>query len=234
MAYGKKRSYSNMRKGKKYSRKSKRPTGVPRAALVRAIRNVTMRTTESKSKYVSHDKIEMYHQGFNVTLGFNQPGAMPTQGTGDNQRIGDQINLSGFKFKILFGQKGDRPNVNFKWWILKVPKGSAINYNNWFNVITSNTMLDDPNTDFVKILKKGYMRPNQAGLTATGDDEFTFVKEIYLPYKKLLKFGPANAAVTHNDDDLYLVVIAYDAYGTLITDNIAYMQTLSTMYYKDP
>ncbi len=111
---------------------------------------------------------------------------MPTQGVGDNQRIGDQINLTGMKLKLLIGQKADRPNVTFRWWIMRVPKGSSITYANWFITTTGNSLLDDPNTDFVKVLKTGQWRPNEAGLANVGGDEYTFVHRLWLSYNRCL------------------------------------------------
>ncbi len=45
---------------------------------------------------------------------------MPTQGVGDNQRVGDQINMSDLKLELLMGQKADLPNVTFRWFILLI------------------------------------------------------------------------------------------------------------------
>lgn len=208
--------------------------GMTNKKLVKTIQRVVKKTAESKRKSANWTKVEMYHNSFNVSQQLNQSVCMPVQNVSDSGRIGDEIYVSGFRIKMLCGQKGDRPNVNWKWWVLKVPKGSAVTYSNWFRITTANVLLDDPNTDFVKVLKSGYMRPNQAGLTASGDDEFTFVKQLWIPYRKRYKFGPNNADITHNDDDIYFCMVAYDAFGTMATDNIAYVQMQSEVFYRDP
>lgn len=221
--------------GRRYKRAVPlRSRGASRKRLVKLIKKVAIKQSESKRKAISISKTEIFHNSFNVAHHINLSTYMPSQGTADDQRVGDEINISGYRLKMLLGQKGDRPNVNWKWWVLKIPKGSAATYSNWFRVQTGNVMLDDPNTDFVKVLKSGYWRPNQAGLTGTGDDEFTFVKQMWLPYRKNLKFGPGGATVTHNDDDLYFCLVCYDAFGTLVTDNIAYIQMQSEIFYRDP
>lgn len=40
--------------------------------------------------------------------------------------------------------------------------------------------------------------------------------------------------MTTNRKQHYMYIFAYDAFGTLLTDNIAYAQTYTTLYYKDP
>jgi len=239
MVYTKSRASRSAKKnstGRRYKRARQGPAlrGASRQHLVKLIKQVAIKQGESKRKSVNFVKAEMNHNAFNIAHQINLSTYMPTQGTADTERVGDEIKISGFRLKMLCGQKGDRPNVNWKWWVLVVPKGSAATYTNWFRVTTGNVMLDDPNTDFVKVLKSGYWRPNQAGLAATGDDEFTFCQQMWIPYKKLLKFGPAAGAITHNDDDLYFCAVVYDAYGTLVTDNISYIQMQSEVFYRDP
>lgn len=213
-----------------------------RRRLVRIIKKTVLKTTELKEKHVHHGKTEIYHNCFyNVSgvstgmiLHLNNATALSTQGVGQDQRVGDEIYTTGFKVKMLIGQKADRPNVNWRWIACIVPKGSSISYGNWFTSTTSNVMLDDPNKDFVKVIARGFWRPNEAGLTGGTADEYTFTKQVWVPYKRHLKFGPAAAAITHNDDDLYFVLMGYDAFGSLITDNIGYVQAAHTLYYRDP
>lgn len=226
-------AYRRMRRSKKAFRKKSRKAPTQRRRLVKLIKRVTTRVAEPKAKRNNIGKTELFH---NVPVAqiINGSSYLPAQGVSDSQRVGDQIKLMGFNLRLLFGQKGDRPNVNFRWWIVKVPKGSTYSYANWFSNATGNVLLDDPNDDFVKVIKRGVMRPNQAGLTGTGDDEYTFSKTISFKYTKTLKFGPADAAVTHNDNDLYFVIAPYDAFGSLVTDNIAYYLGCCTVSYRDP
>jgi len=224
----------------KRTRRAKRATTTRRMTAL--IRRTVLRVAEPKYRTLTQGKVEIYHNCFHsvsgINTGFlsllNQAGACPPQGVGDTQRVGDQINISRFDIKMLIGQKADRPNVTFRYLVLSVPKGSAINYATWFDQQTGNVLLDDPNVDFVKVIKQGIWRPNEAGLGGTGGDEYTFVKRLSIRYKKNLKFGPVDAASTHNDNDLYLSIMAYDAFGSLISDNIAYIQCASTMHFKDP
>ncbi len=41
-------------------------------------------------------------------------------------------------------------------------------------------------------------------------------------------------AQTHNQSDIYVLILCYDAFGSVITDNIGYMQMFHELQYKDP
>ncbi len=51
----------------------------------------------------------------------------PSLPPGQNERIGDRIHSIGWGLKMLIGQKGDHPNVNFRWVVVSIPK-SYIEY----------------------------------------------------------------------------------------------------------
>lgn len=234
----------SMRKSSRRPRitRKRRASAPARRNLVKLIKRTVMRKTELKEKFQNAGKTEIYHNCFysgtaintGLVWPLNDSTLMPTQGVAENQRVGDEIYITGFKLRILVGQKADRPNVNWRYFVLKVPKGSPITYANWFSTNTGNVLLDDPNRDFVTTLSTGIWRPNEAGLVGGSADEYTFTKRMWIPYKKHLKFGPANAAVTHNDDDLYFVLMGYDAFGSIQTDNIGYVQCGASMMYRDP
>lgn len=222
------------RSKRKTNRRSRRPRKSSfRKRLVRTIKAVALRRSEPKAKDTTFGKVELYHNTVQSGYLLNTVSAMPTQGTSDSQRVGDQIYTRGFTLRMLLGQKADRPNVTFKYWIVGVPKGVVYAYASWFDASTNNVLLDRINTDLVKIYKSGVWRPNEAGLTGTGGDEYTFVKKLWLPYRKNYKFL-SHGGTSHNDHDLHFLIACYDAYGTLATDNIAYIQAVSTFYYRDP
>lgn len=209
-----------------------------RMPFAKRVRKAILSTAEPKQLPVSIPITQMYHAVYK-THQLNYTTNMPVQGTGDVNRIGDQIYSTGWLMRLLIGQKSDRPNVTFLWWVVSVPKGSAYNYNNWFIPTTGNPLLDSPNRDFIRVIKRGQWKPDGSSFeitvgAGTQTVEYTFCKKIWIPYKKLIKFGPADGAQTHNDNDVHFIMVAYDAYGTLVTDNIAYFQGAATLYYRDP
>lgn len=220
---------------KKFTKKSyRRPSGYRRKRLIKLIKKVAVKRSELKQKDASYGKVELYHNVYSGGYVLNSTASVPTQGTADNQRVGDEIYTSGVTVRCLFGQKSDRPNVNWKIWFLEVPKGTSFSSTGWFEATTGNVLLDNPNRDFVKVLKTVTMRPDEAGLSNSGGDEYTFVRKWWVPYRRLLKFGPTAGGTSHNQNDLHMIVACYDAYGSLTTDNIAYIQAVSTLYYRDP
>lgn len=240
------RGYKRPRATKKSSNKpytkSTKSTNTKRRKLVTLIKRTILKKAELKEKFTPVEKTNIYHNCFYNSTGvstglmihLNNASFMPSQGAGDNQRVGDEINMSGFKLRMLIGQQADRPNVNWRWFVFKVPKGSSISYGNWFEATTNNILLDQPNRDFVKVLARGYWRPNEAGLAGGGGDEYTYSKQLWIPYKHTLKFGPGAAATTHNDDDVYFSLMGYDAFGTTILDIVGYVQTMVYLAYRDP
>jgi len=202
---------------------------------VKAVKKITLKTAEPKKVSYNRGEVQFYHNLPIYVLKLNLPDGMPVQGLGDNMRVGDQLNSIGYSVRLLIGQKADRPNVTFKIWFIKVPKSTGYSYSTWFDPVTNNSLLDDINEDQCKVVKTVTYRPNQASLASAGGREYTFVKKLWIPYRKIIKFGPANAAITTSDPhDLVMIATAYDAYGTLQTDNIGYMQIVSSLHYRDP
>lgn len=205
--------------------------------IQKTVSRLILKKAESKEKTTDFDLTQLYHNvGYYKKI--NDTTDMPVQGLTDESRIGDSINVGGFYLRILCGQKNDRPNCTWKFYIFKVPKGATVNYNTFFNSYTNNILLDNPNKDLVTTLKsltikKNFPNAYERGTGQYASREITFPVTIWLPYKKVYKFQ-TNNSTTHDDDDIYLVAFAYDAYGTLLTDNIGYIEWVSTMYYKDP
>jgi len=195
-----------------------------------------MRMTEPKSKTASLGKTELNHnQRYNIC---ELNAYMPSLGTADDERNGDRIYISGFKVRLLCGQKFDRPNVTWKFWILQNQKFASL-ANNW-RAVTNNVMLDPLNMDQVKrVLYSRNFKPLNSTMSAsaipagTESKEYTFTKSFWIPYKKEYKFHD-NGQLTHQDDPITMFVACYDAYGTLNTDNIGYVQVFLETFYRDP
>jgi hypothetical protein len=115
-----------------------------------------------------------------------------------------------------------------------VNQSQGISHTSFFHSITDNIMLDELNKDYCKVIGEGWFHPNVTGIGGTGGDEFTFTKRMWIPHKKTYKFGPVDGTTKDNQHDLYFSVLCYDAFGSVITDNIAYFQAFSELQYKDP
>jgi len=237
MSYKRKRSYArpNTAKKSKYAPKPRRRfTAKGRSAIARIARRVIYRQMETKNVYVDGGKLELNHNVPQVAFHFTNSNYFPSQGTNDKQRIGDKIMLSGFRVRALFGQKADRPNVNWKVWLLEVNPGDVYSYSSWFQNVTGNALLDDINKDRCKVLKTWNFKPNRDVSSGTGGDEFTFVRKFWIPYRKKVPFATDGDTSPNLPKNLYMIACAYDAYGTLVTDNIAYIDRYANTYFKDP
>jgi hypothetical protein len=112
---------------------------------------------------------------------------------------------------------------------LQIPKGGSVAYADVFKSITGNVMLDETNTDTCKVLFSRTFRPNDVSLLAAGTlvlrrrKADSHVRPHGLPPRRALPQG-----------DIIVVVLCYDAYGSLIADNIGYMQMFTEMQYRDP
>ena len=99
-------------------------------------------------------------------------------------RTGDRIQSIGWTVRVLFGQKGDHPNVIFRVICFSLSKGTTPVYGNVLDNITVNVLLDPLNKDSTQVMMDRTFRPNQVGIGATGNDEFTFTKKFYISLKK--------------------------------------------------
>lgn len=252
MPYKRKRSASTY-KSRKFRRATpyRRPRFTSRLAsrksISRIARRVVMSAAEDKEKTASHGKVELNHNTLSAIAHLNSPSStyMPGQGSGDTQRVGDKIYARGFNVHLLCGQKRDRPNITWRIICVAQRSGSGVlNYAGLFKNVSGNGMLDEINTDKVTVLYQKYLKPLKCldnvsvEVPPVGEDfpaakEYTFTRKIFIPRKKMYKFEE-DGSMVHNDKDIFMYVIPYDAYGTLTTDNIAYVQTWCKFKFKDP
>ena len=96
-------------------------------------------------------------------------------------------------------------------------------------------MLDPWNSDSVKIIKSGWWQMQLTSLeVGEAAKEQTHFKKMFINYKRKIKFQPLSGNTTHDDGDLYFIIVAYDTFGTLTSDNICWIQATQTIYFKDP
>ena len=138
---------------------------------------------------------------------------------------------------MLIGGKADRTNVTYRLMYITYPRDATYSYDTFFINKTGNALLDRMNTDLVKIIKTVYVKPQKSTLFAgnlddKGTREYTIAKKMWLPSKSVIRFPDGTTSEASNRK-FGVIITAYDAYGTLTTDNIAYIQHLVSNYYKD-
>lgn len=212
-----------------------------RKYISRIARKVVLSAAEDKEFAVDHTKQELYHNVLGIVAQINAPASthMPGQGDGDTNRTGDKIIARGFKVHALFGQKADRQNVTWRVIIVAQRPGLGIlNYSGLFKNMTGNGLLDEINTDRVTVLQQKYMKPLKSSIVSANagvenSQEFTFTRKFWIPRKMTYRFE-LNGGYQHQDKEIMMYALPYDAYGTLITDNIGYCHVWSKFCYKDP
>lgn len=233
--------FKRKRSGQPAKRVWKKRKVAPRNMLKlrRTIGKLLDQKMETKFKNGLVNKTELYHQTYSF-LGNPFAICYPVQGTGDTQRIGDSINQKGIQVKMLFGQKFDRPNVTFRIFLFaSQQKAGFPTAAQLMDLTTGNVLLDQPNTDYAKCIYQKTLKKNYPNLAAVGgvvaSDEMTWVHKFYIKRPKKIIFSSDNGVEAGFSDLRYdLIVAAYDAYGSLGTDNIGYVQTFFRYYYKDP
>lgn len=211
-----------------------RGSGVVSRNRMRGVKQTVMRMKETHFVDYNHGHAELFHNTYWNGWNLNGTGKVPGQGDGDSQRTGNDIYARGIQVKLMLGCKADRHNTTFRVIVYKCTKGYSItSYGQIFDNQTGNVLLDAVDKDRVKILydKKHHQKVDVN--TYNGNKEITFFRKIWLPHKALYKFYDDATNENNYPYDINILVMAYDAYGTLVTDNIAYIQGWSRFYFKD-
>lgn len=246
--------YRKSRRGK-YGRKG-------RQTFQSRVKRVLMKTAETKKYQFADENVQLFHnagaaaaaatpslaQPFNIWAGINK-------GTNSYNRVGDRIIPRGMKLSIWLANKDDRPNIMYRIIIAKVPKainGVATQQNNVdpFDQIqlgnTGNRMLLNLDRDRgikalhdkVYTINSGYNASNVGTNLAPSPNNIR--REAHL-YKKFWIKSKRSKPIVYDstgsnqivNNPLMVWVIAYDSYGTLLTDNIASLSYYGIIYFKD-
>ena len=200
------------------------------------ITKVQLKNSETKYRNMSLPKLELYHN--NLYPMDDLMAVMPIQGDTDGSRNGDEIMATGIKIRLMVGQKADRPNVTFKIFVVSYDEDTsgAPTYSNFFHNASGNGLLDAVQSKRYNV-KKALTIKSRGTSMEVGESGKEFVRpySLWIPLRKKLKFQKDDTnKVTNYPQNLKILVFAYDAYGTLGTDNIGYIQGCATLYYKDP
>jgi len=240
------------RSSKGYARRKRPRTGRSKKKLVKLIKSVSLRNTETKENVVhAFENTNLGHNG-GAIVNYNQMSNLlsTSQGTAQNNRVGDEIFAKGIKIKLWLSNKKDRPNVIYRIFVCSAPKDT---YNQaaptgLFKGDIGNKLLDMFDTDrykvvYHKIIKVG---SDQTAVTADGTvgggtssiagKECSRLHSFYIPLRnRRIKYESDGGSVPMGSNNLlFCGVIAYDAFGTLTTDNIASFAGYATLYFKDP
>lgn len=200
-----------------------------------------VKAAETKRVDIGFGRFAAYHNG--GTTGINgsplyfltDTANLPAQGTGDTQRVGNDIYASGWTVRFQINLPSDRLNTKFRIMILRVNRGYGISsYTSVWDNITGNIMIDPVDADRVKVIKTlyvGYKNINPG--VPTAGKEVTMYRKIWIPFKKTIKFYDDGVQLNNLAYDYYLIASAYDTFSSLSSDIVGYIQPWVRLTFKD-
>ena len=212
--------------------------------LAGMMKQVALKQCETKKSNETNENQQLYHNvtRYHGNLFWTTTGSSNPDGFDEDSRnrVGDSILARGAKFKFWLSNKIDRPNVMYKVFIyLYNTELVAVGDSDFWrgtdgDGATMNRMIDAPNPNRIKILKSFTVRSKSNFSIPENGHEHSHLLETYVSFgDRKVKYRVDNEA-TPQTWDLGFAVVCYDAWGTLVSDNIASYAYSHTFYYKDP
>lgn len=166
------------------------------------------------------------------------------QGTGDPQdladvlvRIGDEIYLRNINIRLWLSNKNDRPNVMYKCYLFWYTVGVTLNDSVCFFTNT-NKMLDRVNTQNISIIDQQtiFSGPSYStGVSSVGGSakEHSYLCTLKGSWKSKKIIYDEGGEIPKKRD-IGMMVVAYDSFGTLQTDNVASFAYNGNVTIQDP
>jgi len=266
MPYASKRKRSSSRgrmvkrfnKGRTFRTVRRRVPAAPRGLsnMRKMIKSVQLSQAETNYKSLSVTSSGMNHDGiYSFPLWGPLDSIFPTQGAGDDQRVGERITASSVKIRLAMDVPWDRKNCKVKLYYLPYnsDQGTPTNYGSLFNNITGNSMLDPINFKRWKGIRYlGMYRPrdNDAGYwrnlpssVNVGDPPATrlasntasiYINKTINLNRKCWFNDSSDQQPTNLKENGTILVLPYATTNTATTDTIVTkMEGAYTLYYKD-
>lgn len=225
----------------KKSRRIRKPS-MKTKSLIKLIKKVSLRPCETKATHIIAENQQLYHNvpylsygGLNTTNGVSE---VNTGTASVNMRVGDEIIGRGLSYKFWFANKLDRPNVMYKMIFYKYQSNyTPASPNPFCNQGTTNYMIRDLDTEKFKIIKVVNFNLQTNAQRLFGDAlvgaEGHRKISVWIPLKNQKIKYEDNSSVPRFIDYAFTIV-AYDSFGTLLTDNIGSFAVNRKLYFKDP
>ena len=147
-------------------------------------------------------------------------------------RKGDEVILKNINMRFWLSNKDDRPNVMYKavlfWYDAATSPSDALV---WFT--QNNKMLDRYNTEQISIIDTFIVKSTNNYAVDANNHEKSYLANLNKSWKvKKIHYNEGGSVPKFKD--IGLALVAYDAFGTLQSDNIASMAINIKLSYKDP
>lgn len=246
---------------KRFSKKKSRKSGSLKSKMRNIAKEEALRLAETKTVGRYGENFQLFHNVPVIVGGYlqqiTQGVTNPTNLKLTNARIGNELYLKNIKQKIWLSNKLDRPNVMyriimFKW---NANQGAAspfptvndiFNWNQTGNL--PNCMILNTNKERITVLKDKYIfsdanyaQPYQtqpfpviAGPGILGRERSQLVTmNKDFKNQKIIYEDTLDGTQRVKSKDIYFCYCAYDAWGSIVTDNIASYAVNHEINFKD-
>lgn len=245
-----------MRKYKSKRYRSRRPRRYRRMkrgrrSLRKTIRRTVNQMAETKKFSIIQENVQLYH---NTPLtAVLDPWSNVGKGTNGNNRVGDKLTSRGVSFVFTLHNKMDRPNVWYRILIGTSPQsynGVVIDTSNlpgfiWrsHDVALGGAFPSPPGGGQSKLLshvdkERGFRTIFDKSYKCTDvsgdvDRENFMKKKIWIKPKRSGVVQFSDTGLVTRGRWLFAVVLCFDSWGTLLSDNIASYAITIDLYWKD-
>ena len=157
--------------------------------------------------------------------------------TARDARVGDEILIRNVNVRLWLSNKLDRPNVMYKCYLFWYDSDTTLADSVVFFTQT-NKMLDRINNEQISIIDQQTIFSGPSYSTGVASDPGSAKEHSYLATLngnwKARKITYDDAGTVPKKRDIGMVVVCYDAYGTLQTANIASFAYNQNVKFVDP
>lgn len=197
-------------------------------------RSVFAGETETKTVGTYEENQQLYHnKPFYVgkLLACNQGVKDPDDETSSDARIGDEISLTNINVRLWLSNKLDRPNCMYKCALFWYDEGTSLS-DAVVYFTQKNKMLDRYNNESITIIDQQIVFSTNNYAVDANNHEHSYLCTLGKRYKgRKITYDEGTPVVKKRN--IGMVVVVYDAFGTLQTDNIASFSYNHIFQFKD-
>lgn len=211
-----------------------------------------MRKAETKHYQVYQENVQLYHNvGKSAAFtGASEPYAVYLNmlgvpvGATEQSRVGAKVQSRGVRVQLWLSNKLDRPNVMYRIMVLTYPTLDPNTNLIWtgLNQLVTDNIGGNPNNMLgpvdTKIYGVKYDKRIQPFAGEYLDKEHSRYHSFFLKTNRTITYqdladGSSNNIPKSQNNRYALFVIPYDAYGSVVTDNIATVAFQIRHFFKD-
>lgn len=229
----------------------KKKTKITKKTVAKVAKNVVMNLSETKMGNYALENQQLYHNDWaypDTNACYTSQGTTDSDNSQVENRVGNAIQPRKLWWRIQLFNKLDRPNLHYRICVFRrntdssgglttVPSGEPEQV--FFPAVLGNLMILPWNREqCTPVFDRIYTvtNPNYGASSfsgSPGNKEISKIVDINIDLKKYKQFTYNQGGGVPKNAVYQLGILAYDAYGTLTTDNVASYAMLRRFYFKD-